>query len=317
MPRSRTYPILGTLLALGVVLGLPVVDTLRAGRLPTARLALADIAQLWVSYAYLTLSSLAVVITLGYLLGRWHDRAQLLSFTDPLTGLFNRRYFSERMSADLTRARLSGCSICVLCIDLDHLKSINDGLGHQAGDDALVSVARTIVKNLRPTDVVARFGGDEFVVLLPETSVVEASTLSERIVGQVSRLGQVSTGQIDVSIGVAALNVHADPKDMLAAADEALYRAKATGGGHTAIARSVQPLDGESTHKPPALNRRARDLGPSQAKTSRPAGKLRCAACQSEKDVSSQDELGELAFCAVCLRGARPPVPEAEPTGDY
>ncbi len=175
-------------MALGVLLGLPVVDALKAGRLPTAALALADITHLWVAYAYLTLSSLAVVITLGYLLGRWHDRAQILSFTDPLTGLFNRRYFGERLSSDLSNARHSGCSICVLCIDLDHLKRINDGLGHKAGDEALVSVATTIVKNLRPTDIVARFGGDEFVVLLPETSVAEAANLSERIVRQVSRL---------------------------------------------------------------------------------------------------------------------------------
>jgi diguanylate cyclase (GGDEF)-like protein len=232
LPRSWVYPLLGALLALGLVLGLPTVHALDAARLRTT--GFTPLA--WGTTASVILCSMGVVATLGFLLGRWHDRVTVLSFTDPLTGLFNRRYFGERMTASLLRARRLGCSICVLCIDLDHLKRINDGRGHGAGDDALISVADTITNNLRPTDMVARFGGDEFVVLLPDTSVAEASNLSERIVAAVSRLSVLSTGHIEVSIGVSALNLTADPKDLLAAADEALYLAKAAGGGHSTVA---------------------------------------------------------------------------------
>jgi diguanylate cyclase (GGDEF)-like protein len=235
MPRSVAYPMLGALLALGLVLGLPFANALQTGRVPIAHAS----GHLWEMTASVIVFSLLGVASLGFVLGRWHDRVVLLSFTDPLTGLFNRRYFGERVSADLRRARRSGGSICVLCIDLDHLKTINDGRGHGAGDQALVSVARTISKNLRPTDMVARFGGDEFVVLLPDTSTEDAARLSERIVAEVSRLSLVAAGHIEVSIGVSPLNVSGNPDELLVAADEALYRAKAAGGGKTALARSI------------------------------------------------------------------------------
>jgi diguanylate cyclase (GGDEF)-like protein len=87
--------------------------------------------------------------------------------------------------------------------------------------------------------MVARFGGDEFVVLLPDTSTEDAARLSERIVAEVSRLSLVAAGHIEVSIGVSPLNVSGNPDELLVAADEALYRAKAAGGGKTALARSI------------------------------------------------------------------------------
>ncbi len=235
MPRSVTYPMLGAMLALGLLLGLPAAHALQARHVTHVSVAV----HAWEATTSVILLSLLGVAGLGFVLGRWHDRVALLSFTDPLTGLFNRRYFAERVSADLLRARRSGCSICVLCIDLDHLKLINDRRGHGAGDQALISVARTISKNLRPTDMVARFGGDEFVVLLPDTSPFEASKLSRRIVTEVSRLTVLSTGPLGVSIGVSPLTPTADPENLLAAADEALYRAKAGGGGKSLDAKAA------------------------------------------------------------------------------
>jgi diguanylate cyclase (GGDEF)-like protein len=337
-PRAYAYPALGVLLALVLLFELPIVHALQLRRLSTA-------SNLWEAYAYVILSSLGLVTTLGFLLGRWHDRARLLSFTDPLTGLFNRRYFSERMNADLSRARRSGGSICVLCIDMDHLKRINDGLGHRAGDAALVAVAGTISKNLRLTDVVARFGGDEFVVLLPETSVEEASFLSERIVREVSRLSRASSGQIEVSIGVSALNATTDPKDMLEAADEALYQAKAAGGGHAAIAepgrapsrrRPRAPMEGALLSNTlfgsmaldgQVMNRRLLDAAAARSPLPTPiasstmggavqGGRSPCVACQRVVDVRPQDGFEDLGFCDDCLDGARSPVPEAELGGE-
>jgi Fe-Mn family superoxide dismutase len=237
---ASAYSILGGLVALGLTLELSVERAIRGPMILSRVLAGSD-GGLSFTRASLICSSVGLAAFLGYLVGRGQDRAQRLSFTDPLTGLYNRRYFGERMKADLTRARLTGGSICVLCIDLDHLKRINDGFGHSAGDAALVAVATTISKNLRCTDVVARFGGDEFVVLLPDTSVSEASGLSERIVSQVARLSVGAAGRIGVSIGIAAVN-EANSKGVLAAADEALYLAKATGGGHGVVASSLPPV---------------------------------------------------------------------------
>jgi two-component system cell cycle response regulator len=173
------------------------------------------------------------------MLGRSFDRVQRLSITDPLTGLFNRRHFGERVAEEVRRGRRQGHATSVLCVDIDRLKAINDRFGHRAGDQAIVAVSRILSHNVRAMDVVARVGGDEFVVLLPETSAEQASALSRRILEEVARHRIGLTGSLAVSIGIAELNssaeVDPDSNDMLAAADAALYRAKAAGGGHVAF----------------------------------------------------------------------------------
>jgi diguanylate cyclase (GGDEF)-like protein len=239
-PRSRAYPVLGTFLALGMPVGLLFVRSLTVGRVPSLDWALEDVARFLPTYAYVAFSSLALVTSLGYLLGRLFDRERLLSFTDSLTGLSNRRYFAQRLNAEMSQARRNGRRICVLFLDVDHLKSINDVFGHKAGDNALVTVAKTLVKSVRPTDVVARLGGDEFALLLPETAGTEASALSQRIMAEVSQQREAKEA-ITVSIGISELSATASPEDVLAAADAALYRAKAAGGGRAAIAQ-LEPL---------------------------------------------------------------------------
>lgn len=238
MPRSHFYPVVLAALALGAPVGLLLVRALAAGRAPTLAWALEDIAHLRVTYAYVALSAVALLAVLGYLLGGWFDGVRLLSITDPLTGLFNRRHFRKRLAEETRRGHRYGHSTCVLCVDIDRLKAINDGFGHRAGDRALVSVCRTLLNNVRAIDEVARVGGDEFAVLLPETSAAQASALSQRILAEVARLSDALTGQLAVSIGIAELSAEADVEceDLLAMADAALYRAKAGGGGRVALA---------------------------------------------------------------------------------
>ena len=249
MSRSRAYPVLGVILALAAPIGLVFARAVAAEQVPTLAWVLADVGHLPVTYAYVTLSTVAVFAVLGFVLGGWFDRVRLLSITDPLTGLFNRRHFGQRLAEETRRAHRHGHPTCILCVDIDRLKAINDGFGHQAGDHALVTVSRTLLKTARAIDAVARVGGDEFAVLLPETSAVQASAFSRRILMEVAQLGDTVTGKLAVSIGIAELSAMADAhsEDLLAAADAALYRAKAAGGGQAAIA-PPEPVVSPSCH---------------------------------------------------------------------
>ena len=157
----------------------------------------------------------------------------VLATTDELTGLPNRRMLAEQLSLALARARRGGLAVALLSIDLDGFKSVNDSLGHAYGDQLLVEVARLLRAGARDTDVVARIGGDEFVVVLADLDVQEATgtvaTVVERIEGLLS--SPVSVGPVelraDASIGVAIYPLDArEQEDLLGAADAAMYRRK-------------------------------------------------------------------------------------------
>ena len=220
-PRSRLYPVLGTLLALAV---------------PTAllfALGVPDTGDGRIAFVGVVYSTAVVFALLGNLLGSSFDEVRRLSITDPLTGLFNRRHFGRRLSEETKRAQRYGHAASVLCVDIDRLKAINDDFGHKAGDGALVAVGRALLDNVRTIDVVARIGGDEFAVLMPEASAAQASALSQRVLTEVAWQGDLRASGLAISIGIAELNSATDvePDDLLVAADAALYRAKAAGGG--------------------------------------------------------------------------------------
>ncbi len=154
-----------------------------------------------------------------------------LAFSDPLTALWNRRAFDDRFQALI--ASPGARAPAILMVDVDRFKAINDELGHQAGDRALIRVAEQITQALRPGDFVARYGGDEFVVLLRDTPPEGAAELGERIRGQVERaLGEP---QLTVSIGVSVPD-HADRRRAILDVDRALYDAKERGRNQVVLA---------------------------------------------------------------------------------
>jgi two-component system cell cycle response regulator len=163
-------------------------------------------------------------------------RFEALALTDPLTQTHNRRALMDRLTSELERARRYALHLSVLMVDLDHFKAINDSHGHVAGDEVLRGVSRILQREARAVDVVARFGGEEFVVVLPETGEEGAVRLAERIRARVEEMATVAGREsrqlgVTVSIGVATVpspRVNS-PEDLIAVADEALYRAKAQG----------------------------------------------------------------------------------------
>jgi two-component system, cell cycle response regulator len=157
---------------------------------------------------------------------------------EPLTGLYNRRHFMERLTAEIAAADRHGRAVALLLLDVDHFKQLNDERGHLAGDEALKTLGQTLRAVVRKEDVVARFGGEEFVVLARETSLAGAKALAERIRRAVSKSRANFDGQelaLTVSIGVTVATTHEayeagrSEQALLARADRALYKAKESG----------------------------------------------------------------------------------------
>ena len=175
-----------------------------------------------------------------------HQEAQRLSVTDPLTSLWNFRYFQLQADRELESAARFERPLSLLIIDLDHFKTVNDRFGHQVGDDVLVEVARRIQAATRVPDVVARYGGEEFVVLLPGTDAVGAVATAERIRQAVSASKVTITTAQDIapmavscSIGVAEHPAHGTTvAGLLRSADAAMYQAKAQGRDRVVAAGS-------------------------------------------------------------------------------
>jgi diguanylate cyclase (GGDEF)-like protein len=162
-----------------------------------------------------------------------HQQLQAAARTDAKTGLLNAAAWQREADTELSRARRSGDPLALLLVDLDHFKRVNDTYGHLVGDQVLVGVATTLCNQLRDYDIVGRFGGEEFVVLVPGADTVEACRVAERLRGRIRRLAvpaEDGAVAVTVSIGVALLRAHGDDLiELLAAADLALYRAKESG----------------------------------------------------------------------------------------
>lgn len=154
------------------------------------------------------------------------------SNTDPLTGCLNRRGFASKANAELQRAQRQKTPLCVLCCDLDHFKKLNDNFGHDVGDVALQAFANTCKSQLRPHDLLARLGGEEFVIVLPQTSLLDAKQVAERIREKWQEVGEQLHAQptrSTVSIGLCNAQRQEDLTHLLKRGDQLLYLAKEKG----------------------------------------------------------------------------------------
>jgi len=172
---------------------------------------------------------------------RLREALRTQSIRDPLTGLFNRRYMEEIMGKEVRRAVRGSYGLGLLILDLDHFKMFNDTFGHDAGDMVLRETAALLTKSVRAEDIVCRFGGEEFVVILPMADAKASQARAECIRAKLRELTLMhdghSLGIITVSVGVAALPDHGTAsKELMERADEALYRAKREGRDRVVVA---------------------------------------------------------------------------------
>jgi diguanylate cyclase (GGDEF)-like protein/PAS domain S-box-containing protein len=151
-----------------------------------------------------------------------------LAVTDTLTGVWNRRQGTELLTADLS-ARRPGQALSLLMLDIDHFKVINDTFGHQAGDHVLIEIASRLRRSLRGNDMVARWGGEEFIVLLRDCALSDARRLAEDIRAAIAEVPFGVLGSLTVSVGAAEIRANEDLTSWLGRADQALYRAKRAG----------------------------------------------------------------------------------------
>ena len=169
--------------------------------------------------------------------------ARQLADLDALTGLHNRRFFHETLARECARAHRYERKLSLVVFDLDDFKEVNDRIGHLAGDAALAEAAERVRDVVRTSDIACRVGGDEFAVILPESSLEDADQLYRRILNAVSTRPLGQAGKLYLSAGVAELRPEDDPVAFVQRADEALYRAKQAGKGRvvSANARRLGP----------------------------------------------------------------------------
>ncbi len=148
---------------------------------------------------------------------------------DALTGIYNRVYFSDSLMHKMEMAQRYDSSLSLILFDIDHFKSVNDTYGHLVGDEVLIKLAATIKRLLRKSDSIARWGGEEFVVLLPNTGIEQAELIAENLRQQIEQIAFRKLGRVTSSFGVAELLKNEDEKDFLKRVDEALYMAKSSG----------------------------------------------------------------------------------------
>ena len=186
------------------------------------------------------LSTIASQASIALENARLFAETQSMARTDALTGVANRRYLFELGAQELSRARRFGHPLSVLLLDIDHFKHVNDSYGHAAGDQVLQALARCCQKQVRDIDVVGRYGGEEFVILLVETDSAGALRSAERLRAQVAQMvTETDQGPItvNISLGVASAQLDRDGfATLVVRADSALYAAKQAGRNRVEVA---------------------------------------------------------------------------------
>ncbi|MBN4054648.1 diguanylate cyclase [Nitrospira defluvii] len=184
------------------------------------------------------LQAIGSFITMAMERSDLHVRAEELkeiSITDPMTGLLNRRYFQERLTEEIERTRRHALPVCLMMIDIDDFKKVNDQYGHLMGDEVLKEVAQIIRNTIRTIDVASRFGGEEFTVILPHTTKEDAGLMAKRLCELIAKGGDLQKKieerqNLTVSIGLASFPEDAETiNELINSADQALYKAKHSG----------------------------------------------------------------------------------------
>jgi diguanylate cyclase (GGDEF)-like protein len=164
---------------------------------------------------------------------------EVMTRTDRLTGLANRRRLEEALRTEVLRARRYGKPFSVILLDIDHFKDVNDLYGHQAGDNVLIAIAGLLTRTARETDVVGRYGGEEFLLVCPETEIQVVAALAERLRHEFTTTDFPLVGRVTSSFGVAEFAQNDDVHTLLERADQALYRAKDSGRNRVEVAGST------------------------------------------------------------------------------
>lgn len=173
--------------------------------------------EFWVSAA-------VIAFLCGSLVGGLLRNFRHSAYTDPLTGLWNRRYFNMRLMEEMERTKRSDSPLCIALIDTDNFKGVNDSYGHVAGDELLSEIAKTMRHKTRAFDIIARWGGDEFAIIFPDTTTDGALVVAERIRLAVS--DNKNTYNVTLSIGVLAVDGKTSLRRTLELVDHALYKSK-------------------------------------------------------------------------------------------
>jgi diguanylate cyclase (GGDEF)-like protein len=253
-PTDKAFAGLEWLVKLGVLRGVLVVTTVSVAlSVLLTSLHLRFLVSVpvplehWVLPAVMVPSLVAPVVTyavlsLGSRLMETRAALERAAHTDPLTQIGNRRAFTDQAVREMARLARSGHGFSILILDIDHFKALNDRLGHAAGDTALVSVATICAGLLRPSDFFCRWGGEEFIALLPEARLDEAVRIAETLRLAIAGRSLVADQRLTVSVGVASGDVFPARLDaIIREADRQLYLAKAEGRNRTRPAPATEP----------------------------------------------------------------------------
>ena len=180
-------------------------------------------------YIYTAIGTALAFSIFGYYVGSYEEKIEILALIDPLTGLANRNKFYLLANHELDRSSRYGDNLSLAVLDIDRFKKINDTYGHPIGDSVLKNIANTICTTLRKSDISVRWGGEEFLFLMPGTSLAESRVISERLRSNIEKGSYHEFANATASIGITEYIKGDSLETMIKRADDALYDAKATG----------------------------------------------------------------------------------------